>query len=49
MNGTIRQTKYEMDSKLVAENCNFSIYSMVAMAGGILLCAGIILYALLTM
>ena len=49
MNGSIRQTNYEVDSKLMAENCNFSIYSMAAMAGGLLLCVGIVLYALLTM
>ena len=40
--------KYEIDSKLTSEDCNFSLYSMAAVAGGILLCIGIILYALLT-
>ncbi len=36
------------DSTLVAENCNFSVYSMAAAAGGFLMCLGIILYAILT-
>ena len=49
MNGSIRKTNYEMESNLMAENCNFSIYSMAAIAGGLLLCAGIVVYALLTM
>ncbi len=49
MNGSIRETNYEMESKLMADNCNFSVYSMVAMAGGLLLCMGIVLYAFLTM
>ena len=49
MNGTIREPNYQMESKLTAENCNFSIYSMAAMAGGILLGIGIVLYAILTM
>ncbi len=49
MNGTMKQTGYDyVESKLMAENCNFSVYSMAAVAGGILLCFGIILYALLT-
>lgn len=49
MNGTIREPSYEMESKLTADNCNFSVYSMAAMAGGILLGIGIVLYAILTM
>ena len=49
MNGTMRRNQYELDSKLMAEDCNFSTYSMAAVAGGILLCIGIILYALLTL
>ena len=48
MNGTMRQNHYEIDSKLMADNCNFSGYSMAAVAGGILLCLGILLYAFLT-
>lgn len=49
MNGSIREPNYEMESKLMADNCNFSIYSMAAMAGGLLLGIGIVLYAILTM
>ena len=49
MNGTMKRTGYDyLDSKLMSENCNFSVYSMAAVAGGFLLCVGIILYALLT-
>ncbi|MBQ9086799.1 MAG: hypothetical protein IJY47_06395 [Clostridia bacterium] len=49
MNGTMKRTGYEaMNSDLIPENCNFSVYSMAAMAGGILLCLGIVLYAILT-
>ncbi|MBE6547106.1 MAG: hypothetical protein E7668_06690 [Ruminococcaceae bacterium] len=32
---------------VLAENCKFSGFSMVSVAGGLLMCAGIILYALL--
>ena len=49
MNGSIRKNNYEMESNLVAENCNVSVYSMAATAGGILMCVGIVLYAILTM
>lgn len=36
-----------MDMGLVAENCQCSGYTMAAVAGGLLLCLGIIVYALL--
>ena len=34
------------DMRIVAENCNFSAYTMATVACGILLCVGIIVYAL---
>lgn len=49
MNGSMRRNPYETESKLMADNCNFSAYSMAAVAGGILLCLGIVLYALVTL
>ena len=48
MNGTIRRNQYQIEAPVTAEDCNFSTYSMAAFAGGILLCLGIVLYALLT-
>ena len=49
MNGTMKRTGYEtMNSELIPADCNFSTYSMAAIAGGILLCLGIVLYAILT-
>ena len=36
-----------MDMRLVPEDCNCSGYTMAAVAGGLLLCLGIIVYALL--
>jgi hypothetical protein len=38
----------QSEEKLISENCNASGFSLAAMAGGILFCLGIILYALLT-
>ena len=37
-----------MGAALVAENCNCSGFSMAAVAGALLLCLGIVVYALLT-
>ena len=34
------------DMRIVSENCNFSGYTMATVACGILLCVGIIVYAL---
>ena len=54
MNGSIKRTDYakfeyeQVESKPLAENCNFSGFSMAAVAGGLLLCVGIVIYALLT-
>ncbi len=54
MNGTIKRENYkhfahETNTTVPApESCNFSAYSMAAVAGGILLCVGIIIYAILT-
>ena len=49
MNGTIERKNYKQFTEETAtENCNFSIYSMATVGGGILLCAGIIIYAILT-
>ena len=52
MNGTMKKENFEKFNELENETapvaCNFSGYSMTAVAGGILLCAGIIIYAVLT-
>ena len=48
MSGNIRRNENEiMDMRLMAENCNCSVYTMGAVALGILFCVGIVLYALL--
>ena len=48
MSGNIgRNEKEIMDMRLMAENCNCSVYTMGAVALGILFCVGIVLYALL--
>ena len=48
MTKNIRKNENEMmDMRLMAENCNCSIYTMGAVAAGILFCIGIILYALI--
>ena len=49
MNGTIKRENYEqVEEEIISRNCNFSGYSMAAVAGGILLCIGIVIYAILT-
>lgn len=49
MNGTIKRENYEqVEEEIISRNCNFSGYSMTAVAGGILLCIGIVIYAILT-
>lgn len=54
MNGSMKKTGYrsfeirEVENKPVAEKCNFSGFSMAAVAGSLLLCLGIIVYAILT-
>ncbi len=49
MNGTIERKNYEqMEDEMISKNCNFSGYSMATVAGGILLCIGIVVYAILT-
>lgn len=49
MNGTIEKDKYEqIEKEIISQNCNFSGYSMATVAGGILLCVGIVIYAILT-
>ncbi len=35
------------DMRIVPENCNCSVYTMAAVAGCLLFCVGIIIYALL--
>ena len=46
MSGNIRKNENEtMDMRLIPENCNCSGYTMAMVAGGLLLCLGIILYA----
>ena len=49
MNGTIERKNYEhMEDEMISKNCNFSGYSMATVAGGILFCIGIVVYAILT-
>ena len=49
MNGTIERKNYdEIDNEIINQNCNFSGFSMASVAGGILLCVGIVIYAILT-
>ncbi len=49
MNGTMKRTGFEaMNPEVIPADCNFSAYSMATIAGGILLCLGIVLYAILT-
>ena len=49
MNGTIDRKNYEqVETELMDQNCNFSGYSMAAVASSILLCIGIVVYAILT-
>ena len=53
MNGTIERERYEVMenenvNEIVSEKCGISGYSMATVGGGILLCIGIILYAILT-
>ena len=49
MNHTERESSYEgMDSALVSEQSNASVFSMAAIAGALLMCAGIVLYAIFT-
>ena len=48
MSGNIRKNENEMmDMRLIPESCNCSGYTMAMVAGGLLLCLGIILYALI--
>ena len=46
MTGDLRQVKNE-EMNILPENCNCSVYSMAAVAGCLLLCIGIVIYALL--
>lgn len=54
MNGSLKRTEYTtFEYQPVTEDPtltkgNFSGFSMAAVAGGLLLCAGIVIYALLT-
>ena len=53
MNGTIERERYEVMEtenvdEIVSENCGISSFSMASVGVGILLCIGIILYAILT-
>jgi hypothetical protein len=51
MNGTIERINYtEMNTEADTEQkiSNFSGYSMAAVAGSMLLCVGIVIYAILT-
>ena len=51
MNGTMKREnfeRFEIEKNLVSEDCKASGFSMAAVAGGILLCIGIIIYAVLT-
>lgn len=46
MSGDMRQRTTE-DMRIIPESCNCSIYTMAAVAGCLLLCVGIIIYALI--
>ncbi len=46
---SIERKSYEQtENEIMPENCNFSGYSMATVAGSILLCIGIVIYAILT-
>lgn len=45
MSGDMRQ-RANNDMRIVPENCNCSIYTMAAVAGCLLFCVGIIIYAI---
>ena len=50
MTKNIRKNENEMmDMRLMSENCNCSIYSMLTVAGGILLAIGTIIYSAIVM
>lgn len=46
MTGDIRRMMEE-ENRILTENCNCSVYTMAAVAGCLLLCVGIIIYALI--
>ena len=46
MTRNVRKETYE-DMRIVPENCQMSGYTMAAVAGCLLFCVGIIIYALL--
>ena len=49
MNGTIERKNYEqIENEITSPNGNFSGFSMAAVAGSVLLCIGIVIYAVLT-
>ena len=51
MNGTMKRENFEsfgIQNEIVSDNCKLSGFSMAAVAGGILLCIGIVVYAILT-
>ncbi|MBQ8817086.1 MAG: hypothetical protein IJZ83_00755 [Clostridia bacterium] len=37
------------NANIVAENCNCSVYSMVTVAGGVLMAIGAVIYSLIAM
>jgi hypothetical protein len=37
------------EQNVVAENCNCSVYSMITVAGGVLLAIGTVIYSLIAM
>lgn len=42
----VKMTEEVSSENLVSENCNCSGYTMAAVAGSLLLCVGIVIYAL---
>ena len=50
MNAEMKFTREEIkEMGVVSENCNCSVYSMITVAGGILLAVGTVIYSLISM
>lgn len=50
MNADLNMNRNQTEeTRLVSENCNCSAYSLITVAGGILLAIGTVLYSVITM
>jgi len=50
MNAQLNFDRDQLKEKgIVSENCNCSVYSMITVAGGILLAVGTVIYSLIAM